>query len=385
MAAIEPGAPARPTVAPRQRRATRAKATFPYLNRELSWLEFNARVLHEARDERNPLLERVKFLAIFAGNLDEFFQVRIAGLRQQVEAGKVARSPDGRTADEQLAAARARVLDLVADHSQIFVVGPPRAGRRGRRAARLRGHPRASRGAPPAVPRRDLPGPDAARGRPRAPVPVHLDAVAVDRGRPARPGDRRARLRPGQGAADPAAPARGRAVALRAHRPGHRGQPRHALLGDGGRGAPPLPGHPQRRLRDRGGRGGRPPARHRGGAPAPPVRGRRPARGRAVDARRDAGAAAARARPRRGRLLRRQRHARPDRAVVDRRPRPARPQARALVAGHAAAAHPARRGRAGRRVRRDPRRRHPRPPPVRVVRRVRRSGSSPRPPTTPRS
>ena len=70
MAAIEPGAPARPTVAPRQRRAARAKATFPYLNRELSWLEFNARVLHEARDERNPLLERVKFLAIFAGNLD---------------------------------------------------------------------------------------------------------------------------------------------------------------------------------------------------------------------------------------------------------------------------------------------------------------------------
>ncbi|MFL5671433.1 MAG: polyphosphate kinase 1 [Chloroflexota bacterium] len=121
MAAIEPGAPARPTVAPRQRRAPRARATYPYLNRELSWLEFNGRVLHEARDERNPLLERVKFLAIVANNLDEFFQVRIAGLRQQVEAGKVARSPDGRTADEQLAAARARVLDLVADHSQIFV------------------------------------------------------------------------------------------------------------------------------------------------------------------------------------------------------------------------------------------------------------------------
>src|SRR3954449_8271261 len=123
MAAIEPGAPARPTVAPRQRRATRARATYPYLNRELSWLELNARVLPEARDERNPLLERVKFLAIVANNLDEFFQVRIAGLRQQVEAGKVARSPDGRTADEQLAAARARALDLVADHSQIFVSG----------------------------------------------------------------------------------------------------------------------------------------------------------------------------------------------------------------------------------------------------------------------
>jgi polyphosphate kinase len=122
MAAIEPGAPARShAIAPRPRRTPRTKAPFPYLNRELSWLEFNARVLFEARDERNAILERVKFLAIFAGNLDEFFQVRIAGLRQQVEAGKVARSPDGRTAEEQLAAARKRVLDLVADLSTIYV------------------------------------------------------------------------------------------------------------------------------------------------------------------------------------------------------------------------------------------------------------------------
>ena len=122
MAAIEPGAPAHAApLAPRPRRGARPKAPFPYLNRELSWLEFNARVLFEAHDERNALLERVKFLAIFAGNLDEFFQVRIAGLRQQVEAGKVARSPDGRTAEEQLAAARERVLELVADHSAAYV------------------------------------------------------------------------------------------------------------------------------------------------------------------------------------------------------------------------------------------------------------------------
>src|SRR3954467_12298357 len=121
MAAVEPRAPA-PTVSPRPRPPPqREPSPLPHLNRELSWLEFNARVLHEARDERNPLLERVKFLAIFANNLDEFFQVRAAGPRQQVEAGKVARSPDGRTADEQLAAARERTLDLVADHSQIFV------------------------------------------------------------------------------------------------------------------------------------------------------------------------------------------------------------------------------------------------------------------------
>ena len=97
MAAVEPGAPARPVVAPRPRRAPKPRTDLPYLNRELSWLKFNMRVLHEAQDERNAPLERAKFLAIFAGNLDEFFQVRIAGLRQQVEAGAVARAADGRT------------------------------------------------------------------------------------------------------------------------------------------------------------------------------------------------------------------------------------------------------------------------------------------------
>ena len=122
---------------PAPRPSARA-APFPYLNRELSWLEFNARVLFEARDERNALLERVKFLAIFAGNLDEFFQVRIAGLRQQVEAGKVARSPDGRTAEEQLggrpgACPRARRGPFVE-----LRVDPPRARRRGHPPRRLR-------------------------------------------------------------------------------------------------------------------------------------------------------------------------------------------------------------------------------------------------------
>ena len=81
MAAIDPGIPARPArpvVAARPRRATRAKVTFPYINRELSWLEFNARVLHEARDERNPLLERVKFLAI---NLQKTLKSSFTGKR----------------------------------------------------------------------------------------------------------------------------------------------------------------------------------------------------------------------------------------------------------------------------------------------------------------
>ena len=123
MAAVDPGIPARSVAGRRARPAPATVPTppLPYLNRELSWIEFNARVLYEARDERNPLLERAKFLAIFSGNLDEFFQVRIAGLRQQVEAGAVARAPDGRTPAEQLAAARARTLELVGEHSAIFL------------------------------------------------------------------------------------------------------------------------------------------------------------------------------------------------------------------------------------------------------------------------
>jgi polyphosphate kinase len=122
MAAVDQQAPAATTVAARPRRvAKRQRSEFPYLNRELSWLEFNARVLYEAKDARNPLLERVKFAAIFAGNLDEFYQVRIAGLRQQVESGTVTRAPDGRTPAEQLAAARERVLELVAEQSANFL------------------------------------------------------------------------------------------------------------------------------------------------------------------------------------------------------------------------------------------------------------------------
>jgi len=85
-----------------------------YLNRELSWLEFNARVLHEAEDARTPLLERVKFLSIFSTNLDEFYMVRVAGLRRQVAAGVLQTSPDGMSPQAQLDAIEVRVRELAA-------------------------------------------------------------------------------------------------------------------------------------------------------------------------------------------------------------------------------------------------------------------------------
>jgi polyphosphate kinase len=92
--------------------------TFPpehFLNRELSWLEFNQRVLDEARDGSNPLLERLKFFTIVSSNLDEFFEVRVARLKQEVEAGQGERRLDGRTASETLSAVIKRVRRMVAD------------------------------------------------------------------------------------------------------------------------------------------------------------------------------------------------------------------------------------------------------------------------------
>jgi polyphosphate kinase len=104
----------------RQPRARRARARrVPHLGREQSWIEFNARVLHEASDVRNPLLERVKFLAIFASNLDEFFQVRVSGLRRAARATRVATLGEGPSAAEQLREVRERIVDLMADESSI--------------------------------------------------------------------------------------------------------------------------------------------------------------------------------------------------------------------------------------------------------------------------
>ena len=92
-----------------------------YLNRELSWLDFNERVLALAADDTVPLLERAKFLAIFSENLDEFFQVRVAGLKEQVTAGLGVASPDGRTPGQQLIEVRERAEVLVERQLQIFL------------------------------------------------------------------------------------------------------------------------------------------------------------------------------------------------------------------------------------------------------------------------
>jgi polyphosphate kinase len=91
-----------------------------FLNRELSWLEFNARVLAIAEDAAIPLLERAKFLAIFATNLDEFFQVRVAGLQEQVEAGVAKRGPDNLTPAEQLSQISTRTEELCTRASEVF-------------------------------------------------------------------------------------------------------------------------------------------------------------------------------------------------------------------------------------------------------------------------
>jgi polyphosphate kinase len=92
-----------------------------FVNRELSWLEFNRRVLEEAQDPTVPLLERVKFLAIFSSNLDEFFMVRVAGLKRQLHAGDFTVGPDGMNAAETLAAVSAKVHELAALQHRVFL------------------------------------------------------------------------------------------------------------------------------------------------------------------------------------------------------------------------------------------------------------------------
>src|SRR5205814_8446652 len=85
-----------------------------FINRELSWLEFNRRVLEEAQDPTQPLIERVKFLIIFSGNLDEFFEIRVAGIKQQIESETSDVGPDGLSPTETFNAIQRTVSEMVA-------------------------------------------------------------------------------------------------------------------------------------------------------------------------------------------------------------------------------------------------------------------------------
>ena len=257
-----------------------------YFNRELSWLEFNRRVLELTEDTDGAA----------AGAAALLLDLRLEPGRVLHGAGGRAVRPDGRR-DRRPRARRA------APAEQIDAIQRAGAGARPAAAARLRrraapgaggrGHPhrlarRRQRGGappdPPPLPRAGLPGADAAGDRPRPALPLHLEPLAEPRGAAARPGVGGRDRRPGEGpeGAARALPAGRRGGDLRAARAGDRGQPRRALPGHRGGRPRLLPGHPRRRLH-RLRRGRRPAAGGPGRAAPPPLR-----RGRAAGDR-DAG------------------------------------------------------------------------------------------------
>ena len=179
-----------------------------YINRETSWLAFNARVLEQARDTRWPLLERLKFLAIYSSNLDEFFMIRVSGLHEQLEAAAlVEASPDGLSAREQLARIGQIIRGQLETAATLLADDLlPALSARGIRIRRLEFARRRGQAVGPQVlPPLGLPGGDAAGGRSGAPVPVPFEPVALAGGRGARPRDQGAEVRPHQGPGDPAA------------------------------------------------------------------------------------------------------------------------------------------------------------------------------------
>ena len=172
-----------------------------YTNRELSWLDFNDRVLQLAEDQSLPLIERLKFLAIFVTNLDEFFMIRVAGVHDQVDARISARGPDGLLPTEVLEGIAERVRALDRRHAwQFQEVVRPALGRARNQDRRLRAERRSARADRPALSGSHLPGADPAGDRPRPPVPIYLQFVAEPDRAPARSSSRPRRVRAGEGA-----------------------------------------------------------------------------------------------------------------------------------------------------------------------------------------
>ncbi len=159
-----------------------------YLNRELTWLEFNRRVLHEAEDERTPLLERLKFIAIVSANLDEFFMKRIGGLKQQVAAGLRELTLDGLTPLQQIVACHSFIRPLENSKHLLLQQVLARLAEQGiiisamkdlsaRERKSLRNH----------FATNIYPLLDPAVDRSRPPVPIHLQPVAQSAGNPEQP------------------------------------------------------------------------------------------------------------------------------------------------------------------------------------------------------